>query len=49
MNYKKVLDEKFMELSELFTQIKDSKNIEPEQKCEVINTMLNIYKAYRNS
>ncbi len=48
MDYKKILDEKFMELSELFTKIKDSQNIEPEQKCFVINAMIDIYNSYRN-
>lgn len=48
MDYKKILDEKFMELSELFTKIKDSQNIEPEQKCIVIKAMLDIYNSYRN-
>ena len=48
MNYKEILDEKFMELSELFTKIKDVSNIEPEQKCAVIKAMLDIYDAYKS-
>ena len=48
MDYKKVLDEKFIELSDLFTKIKDVANIEPEQKCTVIKTMIEIYNANRN-
>lgn len=48
MDYKKVLDEKFMELSDLFTKIKDISNIEPEQKCVVIKAVLEIYNTYKN-
>lgn len=48
MDYKKVLDEKFLELFDLFTKIKDDVNIEPEQKCTVIKTMIEIYNIYRN-
>ena len=47
MDYKKVLDEKFMELSDLFTKIKDDANVEPEQKCVVIKTMIEIFNAFR--
>lgn len=38
------LFEKFMELSEYFTQTLGRENIEPEQKCEIIKTMLMIYR-----
>ena len=48
MDYKNVLDEKFVELSELFTKIKDNQNIEPEQKVVVIKAMLDIYNSQRN-
>lgn len=44
VDYNKVLDEKFVELSELFTKLKDFDDVEPEQKCAVITSMLQIYE-----
>ena len=29
-------------------KIKDAQNIEPEQKCAVINAMLDIFYSYKN-
>ncbi len=41
----KKLIEKFNELSELFTLIKEENTYSPEQRCCVIKTMIDIYKA----
>lgn len=45
----KMLHEIFAELAELFKMVKNSKSIEPEQKCSIVCSMLDIYECmYRN-